>query len=145
MIVQHILQAKASNEVATIHADHSIAVAAKILYERRIGALVVTGESGSIIGILSERDIVRGMAVRGLACNSMKVSDLMTSNVLVCAPSDTLDSLMGIMTNKRIRHLPVIDKGHLVGMITIGDVVKSRLDETAQEVDHLREYVMSGG
>jgi len=104
---------------------------------------VVDGKN-SIAGIISERDIARGLALHGANVSAMKVSELMTSDVLVCSPDDSLEKLMVVMTNNRIRHLPVMDKGKLAGMITIGDVVKARLDEAAMQVDQLREYVMSG-
>ncbi|HIJ38605.1 MAG TPA: CBS domain-containing protein [Rhodospirillaceae bacterium] len=141
MIVRSILNAKSSNDVTTTVADLTVGDAAKLLNEKRIGALLVVEGGNNIIGILSERDIVRGMALHGTKVETLKVRDLMTSSVLVCSPEDSLDKLMGIMTNNRIRHLPVVDQGKLAGMITIGDVVKSRLEETTMQVDQLREYV----
>lgn len=143
MIVRTILKQKASNDVATTSAGQSVAEAAKALHHRRIGALVVVDATQSIIGILSERDIVRGMALHGNKAEALKVQDLMTSAVLVCGPDDSLDTLMGIMTNKRVRHLPVVEQGQLIGIITIGDVVKSRLDDATMQVDSLRDYVMA--
>jgi CBS domain-containing protein len=144
MIVKSILKNKASNEVASTTADQSAGDASKLLHQRRIGALVVLDDEKNIIGIISERDLVRGMALHGDKAGSLKVRDLMTSAVLVCSPDDSLDKLMGIMTNNRVRHLPVIEDAKLVGMITIGDVVKSRLDEATMQVDELRHYVMAG-
>jgi CBS domain-containing protein len=143
MIVASILKTKSSNEVATTTAERSIADASHLLHQRRIGALVVVDETGGIVGILSERDIVRGLAQKGEAVLSMMIRDLMTSNVLVCSPEDSLEHLMSMMTSNRIRHLPVVDNGKLAGIITIGDVVKSRLEETTMQVDSLREYVMA--
>lgn len=142
MIVRTILKNKASNDVATTTAEHMVGEAAKALHQRRIGALVVIDADQNIVGILSERDIVRGMALHGHAVNALKVRDLMTSAVLVCSPDDPLEKLMGIMTNNRVRHLPVMEDAKLVGIITIGDVVKSRLDDATMQVDQLREYVM---
>ncbi len=144
MIVKAILKGKRNNEVATTVAGQSVTEAAKLLHQRRIGALVVTESNGDIVGIISERDIVRGMALHPGAVDSLKVRDLMTSSVLVCSPDDSVGNLMGTMTNNRIRHLPVMEHGKLVGIITIGDVVKSCLDETTMQVDSLREYVMAG-
>ncbi len=143
MIVRTILKQKASNDVATTSADQLVAAAAKALHHRRIGALVVVDAAQNIIGILSERDIVRGLALHGSKAEALKVQDLMTSAVLVCGPDDSLDSLMGIMTNKRVRHLPVVEQGRLIGIITIGDVVKSRLEDATMQVDSLRDYVMA--
>ena len=144
MIVGSILKEKKSNEVTTTVADQSVNEAAKLLHSKRIGALLVVDDKNSISGIISERDIARGLALHGASVSALKVSDLMTSNVLVCSPEDSLEKLMVVMTNNRIRHLPVMDKGKLAGMITIGDVVKARLEEAAMEVDPLREYVMAG-
>ena len=144
MIVGSILKEKKSNEVTTTVADQSVNEAAKLLHSKRIGALLVVDDKNSISGIISERDIARGLALHGASVSALKVSDLMTSNVLVCSPEDSLEKLMVVMTNNRIRHLPVMDKGKLAGMITIGDVVKARLEEAAMEVDQLREYVMAG-
>jgi CBS domain-containing protein len=144
MIVSSILKSKASNQVATTFAAQNVAEAAKLLHQRRIGALLVVEGDNNIVGIISERDIVRGMALHGAKAEAMKVKDLMTSAVLVCSPEDSVDKLMGIMTNNRIRHLPVVDNGKMVGIITIGDVVKAQLDETTMQVDSLREYVMAG-
>jgi CBS domain-containing protein len=145
MIVRTILKQKASNDVATTSASQTVAEAAKALHHRRIGALVVVDAAQSIVGILSERDIVRGLALHGSKAETLKVQDLMTSAVLVCGPDDSLDSLMGIMTNKRVRHLPVVEQGKLIGIITIGDVVKSRLEDATMQVDSLRDYVMIHG
>ena len=142
MIVQDLLNAKESQEVATTTADRTVAEAARQLHQRRIGALVVVNGTGQIAGILSERDIVRGLAQKGVEILGLRVADLMTSAVLTCHPQDSLQTLMATMTANRVRHLPVEDDHHrLIGMITIGDVVKARLDETTHEMDQLREYV----
>ena len=143
MIVRTILKSKANADVATTVAGQKVGDAAKLLDQRRIGALVVVDDQRTLAGILSERDIVRGLSRHGPAVMDMKVGDLMTADVLTCAPEDTIDSLMSTMTSNRIRHLPVLDGGKLAGIITIGDVVKARLDETTMQVDSLREYVMS--
>jgi CBS domain-containing protein len=143
MIVRTILDNKAIGDIITTVATQLVSDASKLLAQWRIGALVVLDEKRELAGILSERDIVRGMARHGGAVQDMTVGELMTSEVLTCSPSDSLENLMSIMTNNRIRHLPVIEGGKLAGIITIGDVVKYRLEETAQQVDTLREYVMS--
>jgi CBS domain-containing protein len=143
MIVRTILKDKSSADVATTVAGQKVGDAAKLLDQRRIGALVVVDEQRSLAGILSERDLVRGLSRHGVAVMDMRVGDLMTADVLTCTPEDTIDSIMSAMTSNRIRHLPVVEGGKLAGIITIGDVVKTKLDETTMQVDSLREYVMS--
>lgn len=143
MIVRTILTSKSSSDVASTVASQKVSEAVKLLAQWRIGALVVLDEQRQLAGILSERDIVRGLARFGHAVQEMTVGELMTKDVLTCATSDTLDSLMSVMTDNRIRHLPVLEAGTLVGIITIGDIVKARLDETTMQVDSLRDYVMA--
>lgn len=145
MIVKQILKAKARGTgIVTIEPDASVGEAAKLLAQHRIGAvMVMTGDK--VAGILSERDIVRGLADAVDVCITAKVRDLMTADVFVCHEDDTVERLMEIMTGKRIRHLPVIaGDGSVAGIVTIGDVVKSRLDETKMEAESLRDYVMAG-
>lgn len=143
MIVKTILKTKARGSgVVTIDPDATIADAARLLANHRIGAVIAVDANGAIKGILSERDIVRGLAQSDAACTQAKVSDLMTATVLTCHEDDSVDTLMKTMTARRIRHLPVVGSGgELTGMVTIGDVVKSRLDEMDMEVDNLRQYV----
>ena len=109
--------------------------------DRVIGALVVTGDEVQLLGIISERDIVHGLVERGRDLLDARVGDLMTVDVLTCAPEDRITKLMARMTERRIRHLPVVDDGALCGIVSIGDVVKNRLDEIAAEASALREYV----
>ncbi|HTH16695.1 MAG TPA: CBS domain-containing protein [Magnetospirillum sp.] len=124
--------------------DASIAEAARLLASNRIGAVVAAEANGTLAGILSERDIVRGVALQGENCLRSKVRDLMTAAVLTCREEDTVETLMQTMTERRIRHLPVMDAdSRLIGIVTIGDVVKSRLDEANMEVDNLRHYVVA--
>jgi CBS domain-containing protein len=143
MIVRTILTSKSSSDVSSTVASQKVFEAAQLLAKWRIGALVVLDEQHQLVGILSERDIVRGLAHHGASVEEMTVGELMTKDVVTCASSDTLDSLMGVMTDNRIRHLPVLETGTLVGIITIGDIVKARLDETTMQVDSLRDYVMA--
>ncbi|MBI5163723.1 MAG: CBS domain-containing protein [Magnetospirillum sp.] len=145
MIVKTILKTKARGAgVVTVSPDSSIAEAARQLAAHRIGALVAVDANGTIAGIISERDIVRGIAHQGNTCLFGQVRDLMTADVQVCRESDSLESLMAIMTERRIRHLPVVDDANrLVGIVTIGDVVKTRLDHADMEVDNLRHYVVA--
>ena len=143
MIVTSILKAKARGAgVVTISPDAKITEAARLLAENRIGALIVVETGDRIVGIVSERDIVRGVSERGNLCLGLSVRDLMTAQVVVCHEEDAIPDLMKIMTGRRIRHLPVVSADNrLIGIVTIGDVVKSRLDEADMEVDNLRHYV----
>ncbi len=142
MLVQQILKSKGDGPVITIKSGESIADAANILAERRIGGLIVSEDGTKVKGILSERDIVRSLALRGAVCLSEKVSDLMTRNPVSCTTDETADSVLQKMTNGRFRHMPVVDDGKLVGIITIGDAVKARLEELAMEKDALQGMIM---
>ena len=142
MHVADILKTKGSN-VVTSGADETVAATARLLNLKRIGAVVVCDAPGKVIGVISERDIIRGIAVNGQRALDMRVRDLMTSDVTVCKPTDTIAEVMQVMTLGRFRHLPVIEDGELRGMISIGDVVKNRLDETEMEARVLRDYVLA--
>ena len=142
MLVRNILDAK-GNRVVTTQPEATISATSRLLSEHRIGAVLVTDKSGKIVGVMSERDIVNGMARHGAAVTDHTVADLMTRKVHTCQPGDTIAEVMAVMTERRIRHLPVLDDGRLSGMISIGDVVKYRLDEAKLEVDSLREYVLA--
>ncbi|MDO8607100.1 MAG: CBS domain-containing protein [Phaeospirillum sp.] len=144
MIVKSILKEKARGAgIVAIAPDASVGDAARLLAQHRIGAVMVM-DGGKVCGILSERDIVRGLAQAIDVCLTARVRDLMTAEVFVCHEDDTVEQLMSTMTAKRIRHLPVVNgSGEVVGIVTIGDVVKSRLDETKMEADSLRNYVMA--
>ncbi len=144
MIVRTVLRSKTSTLVCTISPDQTIADAARELHLHRIGALVVMDDNGGLAGILSERDIARGLALYGDGLGILPVRELMTRAVLFCTPDDSLQSLMQTMTNCRVRHLPVMENGTLVGIMTIGDVVKNCLEEAAMEVHEMRGYVMAG-
>lgn len=140
MNVEAILKAK-GRQVATIAPDATISDAVRQLHTMGIGALVVSPDSNRLDGILSERDIVHALADRGTALLDMRVAELMTRRVVTCAPTDTIAELMGEMTRRRIRHLPVVDRGHLVGLVSIGDVVKNRLEEMEFETTSLRQFI----
>lgn len=144
MHVNEILARKGS-DVATIGPDETIGAAADILAERGFGALVVSTGDGSINGIISERDLVRGLAQFGERLRDQKVSSLMTTPVKTCVGSDKTGELMERMTSHRIRHLPVEQDGKLVGMISIGDVVKVRVSELEEEARHLEGYISGAG
>lgn len=141
MNVQSILGVKGT-AVATIAPDASLADAVAELRDRGFGALVVSADGSSIDGIISERDIVRAMAAHGAGTLGREVSSCMSGNVLTCTVSDTIDRLMSMMTERRIRHLPVrTDDGKVGGMISIGDVVKFRLQELERENSQLHDYI----
>jgi CBS domain-containing protein len=130
-------------EIVKIRDDSKIAMAASTMTEAKIGALLVEDGAGEIVGILSERDIVRGMGPHGADLHDVKVSELMTRNLIRCAPDDTVNEAMAMMTDRRIRHLPVFDGEALVGFISIGDLVKCRIMEVQSEAESLRQYILS--
>lgn len=139
MTVRAILSAKGS-QVASVEPDVKLSAAVKILSERQIGSvLVVTGSR--IDGILSERDIVRALDERGAGALDEPVSAAMTRKVVSCRLSDTVAHLMEVMTAEKFRHLPVVDDGKLVGLVSIGDVVKLRVQEYEDEQEALRDYI----
>ena len=141
MNVQTILSSK-GNEVATIVPSATLADATTMLRERGFGALVASVDGSSLDGIVSERDIVRVLATDGPDTLARDVASCMSSEVFTCSPGDSIDALMSMMTERRIRHLPVLDgDGRLAGMISIGDVVKFRLNELERENDHLHDYI----
>jgi CBS domain-containing protein len=140
MTVKAILSRKGS-DVATIEPSTRLAAAMKILAERRIGALVITGADRRIVGILSERDIVRTLAERGPSVLNESIADVMTRKVVTCSQSDTVCGIMERMTAGKFRHVPVVEQGRLIGIISIGDVVKSRLEEMEHESAALQDYI----
>jgi CBS domain-containing protein len=140
MTVRHILQEK-GNDVVTLTPDISVGDAVATLAKHRIGALVVTNGAGVIRGIISERDIVRRLAEDGPKSLDKKVSEVMTANVKVCSEDHTVNEVMEIMTNGRFRHLPVEKDGRLIGVISIGDVVKRRIAEVQRETEEIRSYI----
>ena len=138
MNVQGILQAKGAR-VATIRPDATVAELVAGLRDERIGAMVVSEDGERVDGIVSERDVVRALAAVGSRAVEQRVADIMTRSVRTCEPTDSVKSLMELMTKHRVRHLPVVADGRLVGIVSIGDVVKTRLDEMATETSVLRE------
>ena len=140
MIVKNILLGRRGN-VVTIEPTADLAAAAKRLAERRIGALVILGADHRIVGILSERDIVRAFADRGPAALHEPVGQVMSRDVKTCSEDDTIESLMGRMTTGRFRHMPVVEQGKLIGIVSIGDVVKNRVEEIEREAAALRDYI----
>ena len=142
MFVAEILKMKGSDVVSTGPGE-TVAALVRLLNVKRIGAVVVRDAEGKVIGMLSERDIIRGIAVQGERALDMQVRDLMTHEVITCKTTDTVSEVMKVMTERRFRHLPVVDDGKLLGLISIGDVVKNRLDETEIEARVLRDYVIA--
>jgi CBS domain-containing protein len=140
MIVKNILANKSGN-VTTVNPTADVIAAAKLLSDRGIGAVVVLGADHRIVGILSERDIVQALAEHGVAVLTEPVSQIMTREVKTCSENDTIADLMGRMTTGRFRHLPVVKDGKLIGIVSIGDVVKSRVEEIDQEAKMMREYI----
>ncbi|HKY16618.1 MAG TPA: CBS domain-containing protein [Microthrixaceae bacterium] len=143
MRVADILRQK-GDEVATIASAATLAEAAGVLSVRRIGALVVSDDGRSIDGILSERDIVRQLAEWGADALATPVREAMTADVRTCSRGDSVDALMAIMTEHRIRHLPVAEEGQLSGLVSIGDVVKRRVEQLEVETQQLTEYIQTG-
>jgi CBS domain-containing protein len=140
VLVAHILKAKGAL-VVDIERHSSIRDAAQLLYKHKIGAVLVRDEDGNICGILSERDVARGIAKHGGDVAGASVESLMTREMITCAPTDKSDRLMDLMTERHIRHLPVMVAGEIVGMISIGDVVKARLGELQEEASALQTYI----
>ena len=143
MFVDTILRKK-GDAVVTVPPGCLVADAAQILNENRIGAALVRSDAGEIVGIISERDIVRGLATNHESCLQMTVQELMTRPVISCSPTDSVDKLMEMMTDRRIRHLPVMENDELLGIISIGDVVKIRISEIENESEALRQYIAAG-
>ncbi|SEP55762.1 CBS domain-containing protein [Thalassovita taeanensis] len=142
MLVHQILRAKGDDAVVTVRPGTLISDVAQILAERRIGGVIVSLDGQVASGILSERDIVRALAVRGASCLHEHVEDMMTRNPVCCARNDSADTVLTRMTEGRFRHMPVVEDGVLVGIVTIGDVVKARLQELAMEKDALEGMIM---
>jgi CBS domain-containing protein len=143
MYVETILRKKGDTVIA-VEPQCLVSSAAQILHDNRIGAAVVRNKAGKVVGIFSERDIVRGVARQGDACLTMRVEELMTSPIVTCAPTDSIDHIMELMTERRVRHLPVMEAGRLVGIVSIGDVVKQRISEIENESQALRQYIAAG-
>lgn len=144
MSVAHILKQK-GNAVFTVAPGDSVQSIVDSLAQHRIGAVIVSDGKGGIAGIVSERDVVRAMAGKGAAVMSKSAADIMTAKVRTCGPNDSEADLMSLMTEHRIRHLPVVINGKLAGMISIGDVVKNRMEMMEREAEELKTYIASAG
>ncbi len=142
MQVGQILKSKDVSGVVTVKPDQSVAEIAELLSSKKIGAVIVSGDGRSVDGILSERDIVRELGRRGAVCLQDKASQIMTAKPFTCSSSENSDEIFGKMTEGRFRHMPVVDDGEMVGLISIGDVVKARLAEMAMEKTALEGMIM---
>lgn len=140
MTVAAILAHKGRN-VLTVSKDMTVAEVVALLAERRIGAVVVVDEFRRILGIVSERDVVRILARVGSEALAADVASIMTSKVITCSDQDTINDVMERMTHGRFRHLPVVEDGRLAGIVSIGDVVKARIEQVEREADEMRTYI----
>ena len=140
MFVRQILKTKGSNVVSS-SSDAMVADVVALLKQHRIGAVMITDTNKMPKGILTERDVATGLADHGASVLDKPVHQLMTKNLFTCSPEDKVQRLMEIMTSKRIRHLPVLDNDQMVGIISVGDVVKSRLEELEAEASELQQYI----
>ena len=146
MNVKAILAAKSRNlggDILSIEPTADLATAAKLLAQHRIGAVVIRGAGGRLAGILSERDIVRTIAQQGADALRVPVGQVMTREVETCGENDSVSSLMERMTTGKFRHMPVVEQGALIGLISIGDVVKQRVEEFERESEAMRDYIRS--
>jgi CBS domain-containing protein len=143
MTIAKILGAKGTN-IMSVSPGESLQTAAALLTTKKVGALLALDAAGKLVGILSERDIVRLCAEQGGVAMESLVQDAMTKNVLTAAPQDRIDSAMARMTDRRIRHLPVLEGQTLVGVVSIGDLVKAKIDEAMADADAMRAYIATG-
>ncbi len=143
MFVSDILSQK-GGLVFTVTPGTSVAQLAQQLSARRIGSVLVLDGEGSVAGIVSERDLVRALASHGAKAMELEARQVMTRDVVTCDPDDSIDQVMQTMTRGRFRHLPVVRHGELLGLVSIGDVVKARLEETKHETEALKAYIVAG-
>ncbi|GAB3030826.1 CBS domain-containing protein [Oleiagrimonas citrea] len=139
--VRHLLESK-GNQVYSVQPDTPVLDAIKQMAERGIGALLVL-RGDALAGIVSERDYARKVILRGRASSSTSVSEIMSANVLTIGPDASVEECMRLCTDSRVRHLPVIENGRIVGVVSIGDLVKAVIDDQAQEIEHLQRYIVS--
>lgn len=142
MLVQQILNSKANDDVITVQPETTLVEAAAILASNKIGTVVISEDGKKASGILSERDIVRAIAHRGVQALGAPVNDFMTRKIVTCRREATADQVLTIMTDKRFRHIPVVENGEMIGLITQGDVVKAKLSELSMEKEALEGMIM---
>jgi CBS domain-containing protein len=140
MFLEQIVKEK-GGQVYSVAESATLKECAELLEKRKVGAMVILNEAGSLIGVISERDIVRNIAKSGAAALACRVGEVMTRQVVTARPRDTVESAMARMTDRRIRHLPVLEGGRLVGVVSIGDLVKWRLADAVAEVEAIRSYI----
>ena len=143
MFVSDILSQK-GGLVFSVTENTPVAEVAKQLSVRRIGSVLILNDESSVLGIVSERDLVRALASHGIKALELEARQVMTRDVVTCDPDDSIDEVMQTMTNGRFRHLPVVRHGELLGLISIGDVVKARLEEAEHETEALKAYIVAG-
>ena len=143
MFVSDILSQK-GGLVYSVTPTTSVAEVAQQLSVRRIGSVLVLNDQSTVIGIVSERDLVRALSSHGTKALELEVRQVMTREVVSCDPDDSIEEVMQIMTSGRFRHVPVVHRGELLGLVSIGDVVKARLEETAHEAEALKAYIVAG-
>ena len=142
MLVSQILKSKAQQDVITVPPTMTVSEAARILSDKGIGTVIVSRSGETADGILSERDIVRELGKRGVSCMSDKVADVMTKKIITATPTETAESVLQTMTEKRFRHMPVTEDGKLLGVVSIGDIVSARLSEISTEKEALQDMIM---
>lgn len=141
MLINSVLEQKPRGGVMTIESTQTVLTAIQKMCDETVGALLVHSAKGETVGILTERDILRFSAKRAMELSEVPISAVMTKNPVVVTPDTTLDQAQSIMTEKRFRHLPVVENGKIVGMVSIGDLVKAKLTETMGEVKYLLDYI----
>ena len=143
MLVSALIKEKGAGVITTGPAT-TVSEVADIIARERIGAVVVTEQDDQVVGIISERDIVNGLSKRGTGLLDLPISDVMTRDVFTCATTEDVNQLRREMTNRRARHIPIVEEGKLIGIISIGDIVKNRLDELESETKQMRDYIATG-
>ncbi|HEX5340772.1 MAG TPA: CBS domain-containing protein [Gammaproteobacteria bacterium] len=142
MYVSGVLEAKGTATVVSGE-NVDVATAVKIMCDNRVGAILITGPQGNVVGVLTERDILRRFAEFGNALGPMPVSKIMSRKVLTTTPDTTVEQVLEIMTRQRFRHMPVLAAGKLIGVVSMGDLVKALLEEKIQEAESLKQYITS--
>jgi CBS domain-containing protein len=143
MTIARLIQGKGST-VTTVSEETAIHDVAKLLRDKRIGAVLVTDDEGHVAGVLSERDVVRGIATLGAALLGRPAREIMTAPVITVCPTQSIEEALALMTDRRIRHLPVVEEDHLIGIVSIGDLVKIRIEDSEREAAELKNYIAYG-
>ncbi|MFT3997756.1 MAG: CBS domain-containing protein [Asticcacaulis sp.] len=143
MLINQLLNAK-GHQVFTVSPDDTVAAVSALLYTRKVGAFVVSDRMGRVAGIVSERDVIGALAQKGALALELSVQDIMTRDVIVARLGETVDSLLERMTDRRIRHLPVMEGAKLTGIVSIGDLVKAKIAQAEHEAQTLKAYIAAG-